>query len=606
MSQVDKYAEYLSHQAKKESVFQTKHNPNDINTRVAEATGKKVASKNTLNESSDYTFDAEKSAFSGGWRAKVVNPSGKVSYLSQQAFKNKEDAIDHAQKYHQQVNIKGRDSADSPERTKLIKDHPHAAKLVKSGWKAHESDDDFVTFKHDKNPGHMIMLPHSEKGVGSKLSYQIIPGKKDDFHIFVQKAGKELVKENQQLDEVYQAIGAALARGIAAVAPRAAAATSAGAKGAKSITNTLLQAVSDYGPATLGRMGHVNFHVRLDKDEKGNFSPKFGASAYNPTTGDFVTSDPKAYSSGRAYPAGHPFRRVLNVHEVGADSSSSNVQTAGESQAKTQSAPAPTQKNEEFELMVNIIENELIDIYDNHMLNEEAVDIHEIAPIVGAIARMGLGLLGKALKSPKAMSALSYLAPMIAGSKPANRDEASKPLPAQIKPTSSISGPAPIPRPAPQPKVSTSGEQAVQRPKKTASGPQSFYNQMYSAAKKAGHQFPELTAAQAAIETGWGKSMSAQNNPFGQKGKPGRDSVTYKKTWEVEGGKKVTRKEPFKNYETLEDAMKDRAQRWEPRMKGAKDPYEAIDMIARRYATDPNYSSKVKQIMKKYSQNVGQ
>lgn len=128
---------------------------------------------------------------------------------------------------------------------------------------------------------------------------------------------------------------------------------------------------------------------------------------------------------------------------------------------------------------------------------------------------------------------------------------------------------------------------------------------MYSAAKSAGHKFPELTAAQAALETGWGKSMSGKNNPFGQKGKPGRDPVTYKKTWEVEGGRKVTRNEPFKNYESLEDAMKDRAVKWETRMKGAKNADEAIEMIAGRYATDPHYTNKVKSIMKKYWKNVG-
>lgn len=614
MSQIDKYAEYLSQQAKKESVFQTKNNPNDINTRIAEATGKKIVSS-PLNENSSYTPTAERSAFSGGWRAKLVGPNGKVSYLSQHAFKNKEDAVDHAQDYHNHVNAKGLnpDRMKSPDADKLVQNHPAVTSLVKQGYKVEDRDDHFIVLSDPKNKNHKVMIPHSEEGIGSKLSYHLIPGKRDDVHLYVKKGNKEL-SESVQLDEVFQALGAALARGVAAAAPRVASAMSKSGSAAKSVAGSLANAASEYGMVHLGRMGHINFHARLAKDEKGNFSPKVGFSAYNPQTGAMVTSDPGAYPSGRAYPTGHPFRRSMEIYDIHDDSfKSDSSETAGERTAKTQSAPsptqtsskpaamkAPTQNNES--VMIEVIENELIQIHDN-MLNEEKIDLHERAALVGAIARMGLGLLGKALKSPKAMSALSYLAPMIAGSKPANKGEAGMPLSPQRKPTQSVTSAVPKPRQASQPKTDVATP--AEKTKTKANTPQAFYNQMYSAAKSAGHKFPELTAAQAALETGWGKSMSGTNNPFGQKGKPGRDPVTYKKTWEVEGGRKVTRREPFKNYESLEDAMKDRAVKWETRMKGAKDPYQAIDMIAGRYATDPNYSRKIKTIMKTYSKNVG-
>ena len=56
-----------------------------------------------------------------------------------------------------------------------------------------------------------------------------------------------------------------------------------------------------------------------------------------------------------------------------------------------------------------------------------------------------------------------------------------------------------------------------------------------AAARVAGAKFPQVVAAQWALESGWGKYISGKNNFFGIKGHPG----TVKHTWEVFDGHRV-------------------------------------------------------------------
>jgi hypothetical protein len=67
-----------------------------------------------------FVFGSERSRFDDGHRPKIIR-NGKVSYLSQHSFKNKQDAIRHAKDYHQHVNVKGLDSGTMkwPEKHKL-------------------------------------------------------------------------------------------------------------------------------------------------------------------------------------------------------------------------------------------------------------------------------------------------------------------------------------------------------------------------------------------------------------------------------------------------------------------------------------------------------
>lgn len=120
------------------------------------------------------------------------------------------------------------------------------------------------------------------------------------------------------------------------------------------------------------------------------------------------------------------------------------------------------------------------------------------------------------------------------------------------------------------------------------------YWKIWHASKDLGDPFPDITAAQWALESGWGKRMSGSNNPFGQKGRTDRDSVSYKETWEVINGKTIITKEPFKNYDSLTEALKDRHSRWVSKYKNARNLGEALDiLIQNHYATDPNYKQKI-------------
>jgi len=149
-----------------------------------------------------------------------------------------------------------------------------------------------------------------------------------------------------------------------------------------------------------------------------------------------------------------------------------------------------------------------------------------------------------------------------------------------------------------------------------SSAQQSFYNDVRSRAKSLGASDVEadLVASQAALETGWGKSLSGKNNYFGQKAS-GKEAGSTKKTWEVQNGRNVTTSAKFKDYDDINSSVKYRLNKWGYKTKGAKD----IEDAARRlqlpvgakipgskekshglYATDPNYVSKVSSIAKRY------
>ena len=148
------------------------------------------------------------------------------------------------------------------------------------------------------------------------------------------------------------------------------------------------------------------------------------------------------------------------------------------------------------------------------------------------------------------------------------------------------------------------------------SAQQAFYNDVRTRFKKAGATDVEadLGASQAALETGWGKSLSGKNNYFGQKASS-KEAGTTKSTWEVQGGRNVTTDAKFKDYDDLDSSIKDRMSKWSYKTKSSKD----IEDAARRlqlprgaeipgskershgaYATDPDYVSKVSSIARRY------
>ena len=130
------------------------------------------------------------------------------------------------------------------------------------------------------------------------------------------------------------------------------------------------------------------------------------------------------------------------------------------------------------------------------------------------------------------------------------------------------------------------------------------YSSVVGLAKQAGAKYPQLVAAQWALESGWGKSPSGKNNYFGIKA-TGNEAGTSKQTWEVYGGKEVTETARFKDYDTPLAGVQDLVSKWHSDYKGytgvnnAPDAYSAADMLrSQGYATDPAYAAKLKKIMK--------
>lgn len=131
---------------------------------------------------------------------------------------------------------------------------------------------------------------------------------------------------------------------------------------------------------------------------------------------------------------------------------------------------------------------------------------------------------------------------------------------------------------------------------------------VYAAAKEAGSKWPECAAAQWALESGWGKHTSGVNNFFGLKG-----SGSTVNTQEFINGKWVTIKAGFIDFPDLLTCVCYLVDRWYKdfgRFKGvnrAASRNECARLLVKEgYATDPDYSTKLIQIMDRQLQNIGE
>ena len=123
-----------------------------------------------------------------------------------------------------------------------------------------------------------------------------------------------------------------------------------------------------------------------------------------------------------------------------------------------------------------------------------------------------------------------------------------------------------------------------------------------SAAKAAGALYPDLVAAQWALESGWGKKTSGKNNYFGIKGKG-----TTHATQEFEGGKFVTINAEFEDFNSLYDCVVYLVERWYKNWKQYKGVNTAASkeagarhLIKEGYATDPAYADKLIKLMREH------
>lgn len=125
-----------------------------------------------------------------------------------------------------------------------------------------------------------------------------------------------------------------------------------------------------------------------------------------------------------------------------------------------------------------------------------------------------------------------------------------------------------------------------------------------TAAQECGAKFPEVVAAQWALESAYGKHTSGVNNFFGIKADtPGIGTLV--RTTEFIKGKEVKVEAWFKDFGTLYGCVNELVTRWYKDYKGYKGVNRATSaeecaklLVVEGYATDPNYASKLISIIK--------
>lgn len=122
--------------------------------------------------------------------------------------------------------------------------------------------------------------------------------------------------------------------------------------------------------------------------------------------------------------------------------------------------------------------------------------------------------------------------------------------------------------------------------------------------------FPSVKAAQAALETGYGSHIPA-NNMFGIKAQGAKTpywdgSGTMATTREVINGQSVTINDAFRRYPTMADSIRDHSyflmtnQRYAPVFAATTPEDQARALQSAGYATDPGYASALISIINKY------
>lgn len=122
-------------------------------------------------------------------------------------------------------------------------------------------------------------------------------------------------------------------------------------------------------------------------------------------------------------------------------------------------------------------------------------------------------------------------------------------------------------------------------------------------ARKAGSKYPELVAAQWALESGWGKHFSGTWNAFGLKGEG-----SAKTTTEYVNGKPITITAEFIDFPDLGACVQYLVDRWYKDWKGFKGVNNAPgreaaarELVKQHYATDPAYADKLIELMRDHA-----
>ncbi|MBV4520629.1 flagellar assembly peptidoglycan hydrolase FlgJ [Pseudomonas sp. SWRI74] len=151
--------------------------------------------------------------------------------------------------------------------------------------------------------------------------------------------------------------------------------------------------------------------------------------------------------------------------------------------------------------------------------------------------------------------------------------------------------------------------------KKAFSSADEFVNTMLPMAKEAAERIgvdPRYLVAQAALETGWGKSVmraqdgSSSHNLFGIKASSSWKGDSARAiTSEFRNGEMVKETAEFRSYDSYKDSFHDLVtllqtnNRYQDVVKSADNPEQFVRELQKAgYATDPDYASKISQIAK--------
>jgi flagellum-specific peptidoglycan hydrolase FlgJ len=139
-----------------------------------------------------------------------------------------------------------------------------------------------------------------------------------------------------------------------------------------------------------------------------------------------------------------------------------------------------------------------------------------------------------------------------------------------------------------------------------------FIEAVAAAARQSSGSAPvSVTVAQAILESNWGESLLSRqaNNYFGIKatGKIGNDGAVWMPTLEYVDGGSFSVVAPFRAYKSLADSVADHAQLFQTvsvygsAVQAISDPDEFARRIAQAgYSTDPSYTQKVIDLMRRY------
>ena len=137
--------------------------------------------------------------------------------------------------------------------------------------------------------------------------------------------------------------------------------------------------------------------------------------------------------------------------------------------------------------------------------------------------------------------------------------------------------------------------------------PELSWGGVLAMAKLAGAKFPEVAAAQCALESGWFKHETGEHNILGIKALD-HEPYSMCTTWEHYDGKDVTIQAKFKDFDSYQDCIDQLVEQWYKDYRGYKGVNRAQSvgeccqlLVAEGYCTDPHYASKLMSIINRQS-----